>query len=121
MNNTSPMPSVAVTIPTLLGGTHLGWPVLTNCLSAIGRQTFRDFEVIIVDNGQQIPQTGMDGLGFPVRVLSPAANIGFGAAVNLAVKSTDARMIATLNDDTEAEPEWLEALVRELASDSMIG
>ncbi len=95
--------------------------MLTNCLRALDRQTFRDFEVIIVDNGQQIGQAGLPAPGFPVKVLSPAINIGFGAAINLAVEATDARFIATRNDDTEPEPGWLEALVRELESDPRIG
>ena len=100
--------------------------MLTNCLRALDRQTFRDFEVIIVDNGQQIAdaticKTGTarefrrscDNSGLypfcPVKVLSPETNIGFGAAINLAVKATDARFIATLNDDTEPEPGWLDS------------
>ena len=98
--------------------------MLADCLRALSYQTFRDFEVIIINNGassQPVNAAGLDDLGFPVRILSPQTNVGFGAAINLAVNSTDARLIATLNDDTEAEPEWLEALVRELESDSAIG
>ncbi|HWE50204.1 MAG TPA: glycosyltransferase family 2 protein [Bryobacteraceae bacterium] len=110
------MPSVAVTIPTLLGG-----PMLDLCLRALSRQTFRDFEVLVVDNGGVAGQVDAKGLGFPVRVLTPEKNVGFGAAVNLAVKATDARLIATLNDDTEPEPEWLEALFRELECGPRIG
>jgi GT2 family glycosyltransferase len=115
------MPSVAVTIPTLFAGN-----LLEACLRALSHQTFRDFEVIVIDNGQGdngqgVSRIEMDGLEFPVRVLSPGSNIGFGAAVNLGAKATEARLIVTLNDDTEPEPEWLEALVRELESDQRIG
>ena len=110
------MPSVAVAVPTLLGGT-----MLEACLRALGRQTFRDFEVIVIDNGQRVSQHEVNGRVFPVRVLSPETNLGFGAAINLAVGATNASMIATLNDDTEPEPEWLEALVRELQSEPRIG
>jgi GT2 family glycosyltransferase len=114
------MPSVAITIPTLAGG-----DTLEACLRALNRQTYRDFEVIIVDNGQR-RDTGCAGPSgtpyrFPVLVVTPGANLGFGAAINLGARATDARFIATLNDDTEPDPEWLEALVRELESHPRIG
>ncbi len=106
----------AVIIPTLLGG-HL----LDLCLAALNRQTWRDFEVLIVDNsctGLQIDSSAFD---YPLRVLRPGANIGFGAAINMALNATAAGMIATLNDDTEVDPQWLEALMRQMVSGPRVG
>lgn len=110
------MKRVAIVIPTLLGGV-----VLEACLAALDRQTFRDFEVIVIDNGSVVEAPPADSLRFPVRVIRPGANIGFGAAVNLAAHATEATLIATLNDDTEADPAWLRELVAAMDSGSKVG
>ena len=68
-------PTVTVAIPTLAADESLD-----ECLASIDRQTFRDFEVIVVDNSgrrQVRPRAG-------VRVIANDRNVGFGAAVNQA-------------------------------------
>lgn len=109
---------VAVAIPTLLGG-----QALANCLLSLDRQTWQNFEVIVIDNGAHSKQSDVYhlALNFRLVVLRPPANIGYAAAVNLATRNTTATMIAALNDDTEAEPRWLEELVREMESGSRVG
>lgn len=108
------MPCVTIAIPTLLGG-----PTLQSCLESLGRQTFRDFEVIVVNNGSA--ELAGEPVSFPLRILSPGSNIGFGAAVNLAVKGSTAEFIASLNDDTEPDEHWLERLVAAMESDPRVG
>ena len=108
-------PAVTIAIPTLQAG-----DALTACLRALGSQTFRNFEVIVINNGEK-PFAPPAGLWFPCRVLSPGRNTGFGAAINLAARATDAPFVATLNDDTEPDPLWLEALVREISVDARAG
>ena len=44
-------------------------------------------------------------------VLEMPANVGFGVAVNRAWELYPAPLVATLNDDAVASPEWLSALV----------
>jgi GT2 family glycosyltransferase len=110
------MPCVTIAIPTLLGG-----PTLQSCLASLGRQSFRDFEVVVVNNGTGEPVPGTVAFNFPLRVLSPGSNIGFGAAVNLAVKGSTAEFIVSLNDDTEPEPHWLERLVAAARPDPGVG
>jgi len=113
------MPCVTIAIPTLLGG-----PTLQSCLESLGRQTFRDFEVIVVNNGAVNNGTAAavtEPLNFPLRILSPGSNIGFGAAVNLAVKGSTAEFIASLNEDTEPDERWLERLVAAMESAPQVG
>jgi GT2 family glycosyltransferase len=43
-------------------------------------------------------------------------NGGFSVAVNAGIKASRAEYVALLNNDTEVDPDWLEALVR--AADS---
>jgi GT2 family glycosyltransferase len=104
-----------IAIPTLSAGEHLN-----ECLRSLENQTFRDFEVTVIDNGGNsfsVP----DGLSYPCRVLKPGANVGFGAAINLAAHTSGAPLVATLNDDTEPDPTWMAALVREMRSDTRAG
>lgn len=74
----------------------------------------------VVNNGQE-PLAAPEGLSFPCRILPLARNVGFAAAVNVIAQISAASFIATLNDDAEPEPEWLDALVRGLSRDSSAG
>jgi len=110
---------VVVAIPTLLGG-----PRLHACLTALDRQTWRDFEVIVIDNSRgesraEIPPSG--NFRFRLRVLRPEANLGYGSAINLAVAHSASPLVAALNDDTEPSPEWIGELVCEIDSDWRVG
>lgn len=74
----------------------------------------RAFQIVIVDNSGE---RRVDG-GWPpelsrerVTVLHPGANVGFGAAVNLAWRARPAEYVGVINDDAAAEPDWLETLV----------
>lgn len=95
-------PAVTVIVPTLEAGA-----TLAECLGSLERQTFRNFEVIVVDNGGRgsIPCVGR------VRVVKNERNVGFGAAVNQAVRASSAPFVAVLNDDATAHPRWLEVLL----------
>jgi GT2 family glycosyltransferase len=81
---------------------------LADCLRSLETQTLDRFEVIVVDNsGARRAQAS----GARVRLISNDHNAGFGAAVNQAYRDSASPYLATLNDDTVAEPQWLEALV----------
>src|SRR5579863_1955565 len=110
------MPAVTIAIPTLLGGT-----TLQSCLHSLCRQTFRDFEVIVVNNGNDEAVADETPVNFPFQILSPGSNVGFGAAVNLAIRRSTAEFIASLNDDTEPDEHWLERLVAAMESLPRLG
>ncbi len=90
---------------------------LDECLASLGRQTFRDFEVIVVDNSEQRP-TKPRGCA---HVIANDRNVGFGAAVNQAFHQSQAPFLAVLNDDAIAHPRWLEALVSAIADRPAFG
>jgi GT2 family glycosyltransferase len=96
---------VTVVIPTLAADSRL-----RDCVESLGRQTRRDFEVIVVDNsGQGLVQR--NGCAPGVRVLENRENAGFGRAINQGMRASTAPYLATLNDDAVAHPGWIEALV----------
>ncbi|NTW28728.1 MAG: glycosyltransferase family 2 protein [Coriobacteriia bacterium] len=107
-------PLVNVVIPNWNGLRHL-----EECLQALRDQTFRDFEVTLVDNGSSDDSVLWVRENHPeCRVLELAENRGFAAAVNAGIMTSDTELIALLNNDTRAEPGWLGELVGALSGHS---
>lgn len=97
------MPGVSVIIPNLNG---MRW--LPGCLRALDAQHFRDFEIIVVDNGSSDESCAWLHTHHPaVRIIQTGNNLGFAAAVNRGIRGTRSPLVALLNNDTEASPEWL--------------
>ena len=90
---------------------------LEACLNSLEGQSMRDFEVIVVHNKAGATLRVREG----VRVISNDRNLGFGAAINQAIRASESPYIATLNDDAVARPGWLEALTRAIAERPEIG
>jgi GT2 family glycosyltransferase len=100
------MPEIAVVVVNW-NGAHL----LRTCLGSLRRQTFSDFETILVDNGSTDDSLELVSREFPeVRVVALPENLGFAAGNSAGIASADAPIIATLNTDTEADPRWLAEL-----------
>lgn len=84
---------------------------LSACLGSLRRQSFRNFETVLVDNGSTDGSVRLVERDFPeVRVVSLGANRGFSAAVNAGIRSSEAPLVALLNNDTEQDAGWLAAL-----------
>ena len=106
------MKKVTVVIPTWDG---VG--LLPTCLSALEKQFFPSFDVIVVDNGSKDDTLAILTRDFPnVRVLRFSKNKGFAAAVNAGIRASDVPYISLLNNDTKVDPGWLLELVRILDS-----
>lgn len=85
---------------------------LERCLSSLRQQTYADFEVLLVDNGSSDGSAALVRERFPeVRLLALERNAGFATGNNLGIRASQGAYVATLNNDTEAEPGWLAALV----------
>ena len=80
-----------------------------SCLRSLEAQTIERFEVIAIDNSG----TGRAKYSSArVQVIVNDRNVGFGAAVNQAIRASETPYIATLNDDAVADRQWLEKLVK---------
>lgn len=99
---------VTVIIPT-----YNGLRYLVPCLHALGAQIFRDFQIIVMDDGSSDGTVALLRRDFPsVGILRFARNGGLARAQNAAIAASDTEYVALLNNDTEPEPQWLERLVR---------
>lgn len=101
---------VTVIIPNW-NGKHL----LPYCLDSLRRQSFADHEVIVVDNGSTDGSQELIQNAYPeVRLLSLNKNLGFAKACNEGIARSSGKYVALLNNDTEANLEWLEQAVSAL-------
>lgn len=99
-------PRFSVIIPHWNGREHL-----ETCLGSLRRQRYREFEVILVDNGSTDGSQATVREQFPeVRLLELGENRGFTGACNAGYALSQGEFVVLLNNDTEAEPGWLEAL-----------
>ena len=95
---------------------------LQPCLDAVFAQTFSDFDIIVVDNGSTDGSADLVRQRYPgVRLMVNQHNRGFAAGNNQAIRASRSDFVATLNNDTQVEPQWLEALVDTMTSDDRIG
>jgi GT2 family glycosyltransferase len=100
-------PLVSVVIPNWNGAHHLA-----DCLASLRRQTFREFEVIVADNGSTDGSLELLAREYPeVRVLALGENLGFAGACNAGMRVARGTFVVLLNNDTEADPLWLAEVV----------
>lgn len=100
-------PRLSVVIPTWNGR-----ELLEVCMPSLARQTFSDFETVVVDGGSTDGTVSWLRAEYPgARLIQLETNRGFAAAVNRGIEACRGKAVVLLNNDTEAEPTWLEALV----------
>lgn len=95
---------------------------LEECLFSLQQQTYQDFEVLLVDNASSDDSVEFVRSTFPnVKLLQLSENLGFCGGNNRGISSTSADYVALLNNDTQADPNWLESLVSVLDHEPQVG
>ncbi len=113
----APLPEVAapffsVIVPSFNGVRHL-----PTVLAALHHQTFRDFEIIVIDDASSDASVALVERDYPaVRLLVNRENLGFVRSCNVAADAARGRYLVLLNSDTEPEPGWLAALARTIVA-----
>ncbi len=99
-------PEPTVYIPTLSGGEKL-----QRCLESLQQQTVPT-QVVVADNGDGEGSAAMLAERFPqVTRVGFGRNLGFGPALNRAIREVGEGPIVLLNDDAAAEPQLIEQLL----------
>jgi hypothetical protein len=81
---------------------------LQRTLDGLGRQTYRAFEVVVV-NGPSTDGTAELLAGYPVRVGS-CTERNVGLARNVGARMAAGEIVAVIDDDAVPEPDWLDQL-----------
>ncbi len=97
---------ISIIIPNWNGAHHL-----PACLDSLQAQTFRDFEVIVADNGSHDDSRAVLARYPEVRVLTLGENRGFTGACNAGFRVARGQIQILLNNDTETHPAWLAEIV----------
>jgi GT2 family glycosyltransferase len=102
------MVKVAVNIVTFNSGKDIA-----ACLESLGRQTFKDFRIHVLDNAST-DDTIKSLSGFDLDLIRSNANTGFARAHNDLIRSYPAEFVLILNPDAILMPEFLERIIAAL-------
>ena len=87
-----------------------GSQYIQKCLNALDRQTFRDFEIILIDNAspEPLPQDLLTSCpDLNIRFFKQNTNLGFAAGNNYGSSLATGQFLALLNSDAFPKPDWL--------------
>ncbi len=112
-----PAPAVSVIIPA-----YNVAPYIADAVGSVFKQTFRDFEVIVINDGSpDTPQLEQALKPFMDRIrYLKQENKGASAARNTGIKAAAAPLVAMLDGDDIWEPHYLEVQVEQLATPGVV-
>ena len=108
MPNQASAPSISVIVVTWNSSAHL-----PRCLDCLDAQTFKDFELVLVDNASiDDPQQILDSHphAFTIRMERLRENRGFAFGNNIGANLAQGTWLALLNSDAFPQPDWLASL-----------
>jgi GT2 family glycosyltransferase len=110
-------PLASVIVPSL-NGAHL----LPDCLDSLSHQTYARLEVIVADGASTDATADILARGYPaVRLLRLRRNLGFAGNVNAGLRAARGEVLCLLNNDAQADSNWVAACVDALALHSEAG
>ena len=112
------MNKVTVVIPNYNGEKYL-----EECFNALIKQTYKKFDIVLVDNGSEdrsmeITESFKDRLD--LKVIKLNCNYGFAKAVNIGIKESASEYVILLNNDTHAGRHFIDRLVKAMDEDDNV-
>jgi glycosyltransferase involved in cell wall biosynthesis len=109
------VPKVSVVVAT-----YNGARTVQNCLAALGRLNYDNYEVILVDDGST-DRTPEIVKSFPAVRYLRQTNQGLSAARNAGILAATGEIVAFTDDDCRADEDWLYYLVNDLVRSDFAG
>ena len=95
---------------------------LENLFSSLFEQTFRDFEVLVIDNDSDDGTVKWIKEHYPnIRIIQNSCNKGFARAHNQAIHFTGSEYVLMLNQDIILTKSYIEELVKVMDGDLQLG
>ena len=111
------MPAISVIVLNWNGRDYL-----RACLSSLEKQTFGDFELLLVDNASTDDSVVLVRDQFPwVRLVALDQNYGFCGGNNRGITEATGRYVILLNNDTECHPAFVQALFEAIETHPEVG
>lgn len=106
---------------TVIIPNYNGIDYLKKCIASLNKSNYKDFEVIVVDNGSADGSADWMKAEHPeIRLISLKENLGFAPAVNLGIEAAFTKYVLLLNNDTEVDPDMVERLEKAIDEDEKI-
>jgi len=112
------MKKVSIVIPNYNGKKYI-----KECFDALKTQNYRDFDLILVDNGSKddsLIEAKKYAGDLRLKIIELDKNYGFAKAVNEGIKACDSEYVILLNNDTRVYPGFVRALVAKMEEDVRI-
>lgn len=98
---------------TIIIPNYNGKHFLRPCLESLSKQNYQEFEIIVVDNHSSDGSITFMNENYPeIKIIAMDKNRGFCAAVNAGIRQAATPYVILLNNDTIAEPHFVEELMR---------
>ena len=95
---------------TIIIPNYNGLAFMEPCIEALNRQSFKHFSILAVDNGSTDgSREWLEEHQIPAVFLEE--NKGFSGAVNVGIRQAKTPYVILLNNDTQADPEYVGELV----------
>lgn len=94
-----------------------GKKYIQNCINSVLKQTYSNFEIILVDNGSTDGSIEFVKENFSderIKLFRLEKNLGFAGGNNFGFKYSSGSYIVLLNNDTIVEKNWLKELVKSI-------
>ncbi len=100
-----------------------GKQFLQECFDSLMNQSYKNFEIIFVDNGSTDDSVDFvqERYGKYVKIIRNEKNLGFTGGCNVGIRFSSGEFIILLNNDIWAHPNWLEELSKAIDIDHKIG
>lgn len=104
---------------TIIIPNYNGLKFMEPCFEALEKQTIKDYKILVVDNGstdgsvEWLKEHKIPSIFLP-------ENTGFTGAVNVGIQAADTPYVLLLNNDTKADPGFIEALERAIGRSEKI-
>lgn len=95
---------------------------LKHCIDSVMQQTYKNIELMIIDNGSTDSSVGFIKKEFPeIRIIENHKNLGFAKAHNQGIRVTNSEYYMPLNPDVVLTKNYVAAMVKTIKTEPDIG